>query len=110
MDDDFNGRRDLKKEKKIKFGNGERARAERKMDELASPSSCWPGPYVSQSHLFAVIHTGDSDFALGDVVVLVDIVHQSTILWIFRRGLKMIISRISNDRSERNILMYVVSN
>lgn len=61
------------------------------MDELASPSSSWPGPYVSQSHLFAVIHTGDSDFALGDVVVLVDIVHQSTVGCVHGEGSKRII-------------------
>ena len=36
-------------------------------------------PYVSVCHLFAVIHTGDGDFALADEVVLVDVVHQATV-------------------------------
>jgi len=40
-------------------------------------------PYVSVAHLFAVIHTGDGDFALADKVVMVDVVDQGTIAYIF---------------------------
>jgi len=35
--------------------------------------------YVSQPHFFAIVHTGDSDFALTDKVVSVDVVHQATV-------------------------------
>ncbi len=40
-------------------------------------------PYVSVCHLFAIIHTGDGDFALADEVVLVDVVHQATVRYNF---------------------------
>jgi hypothetical protein len=49
------------------------------VDELGLSTVSVARPYVSQPHLFVVIHTGDRDFALADVVVRVDVVHQSTV-------------------------------
>jgi hypothetical protein len=46
-------------------------------------SSVFWNPYVSVCHLFAIIHTGDGDFALADEVVLVDVVHQATVRYNF---------------------------
>ncbi len=98
-DDDCNWRRDFwnekkkKKEKKLKSRAGVLKRTY-KVDELGLSTVSVARPYVSQPHLFAVIHTGDGDFALADVVVHVDVVHQSTILWMHEEDWKSFNNRI----------------